>query len=130
MNTPSPSSECPLEAQLKKHFTPIPDNGFSATVLANLPPPASKPRLLPDRRLIAILSGLFAAIFCAVFIPVESGSGDIETYWKPLLNNLAALTTDHDKLMPLINSAAVIGLSLFVAFFRKISSKVRIFGFY
>ena len=57
MNTQPNPAEDPLEVLLHKNHAPLADAGFTARVLAALPPPAPKPHRFPSRRTIVCTLG-------------------------------------------------------------------------
>jgi len=120
MNTPS---EDPLEMLLNKNREPIADDGFSARVLAALPPPAPKPRMLPNRRLIACSLG---AVIGLVWGLMQSGlprSSDLAAFVATLETLTTRLATPLADPTVLLLGALVIS-SLFFAYAREIAAKL------
>ena len=120
MNTPS---EDPLDVLLSKNREPIVDDGFSTRVLASLPPPARKPRVLPNRRVVAcglgaltglvwgfMQSGLPRATDFAAFASVVEGS----------MIRIAATLVDPWMLM----LGVLVITSLAFAYAREIATKL------
>jgi hypothetical protein len=123
MNTPSTPSEDPLETLLRKNRELIADDGFSARVLAVLPPPAQKPRVRPNRRVIAcglgaltglvwglMQSGLPRANDLAVFASVLEGA---------VIRSVATLADPWVLLL-----GALVIASLVFAYAREIAAKL------
>jgi len=123
MNTPSTPSEDPLETLLRKNRELIADDGFSARVLAVLPPPAQKRRVLPNRRVIACGLGALTGLVWAL---VQSGlprATDLAAFvasLETLKTRFAASLSDPTVLLV----GALVIASLAFAYAREIAAKL------
>jgi len=123
MNTQPNLSEDPLEVLLRKDHAPLADDGFSARVLAALPPPAPKSRRVPIRRTIACGLGALTGF---IFTIAHSG--------PPRASELAAfgslLQTSFVSAANLFSNPSVLAVStltltsLVFAYFREISARL------
>lgn len=68
-----PSDEDPLDALLRRPLPPLPDHGFTRSIMEALPPPAPKRKALPSRLLVVVL-GALAGIALMLIAALQGGS--------------------------------------------------------
>jgi len=120
MNTPSEDS---LEVLLSKNRVPIADDGFSARVLASLPPPAPKPRVLPNRRVIACSLGALTGLAWGLVqsgLPRASDLAAFSSAFEASVIRIAAALADPWMLL----LGALVLASLVFAYAREIAAKL------
>lgn len=123
MNTlPSPDED-PLEMLLRKNSAPLADDGFSARVLAALPPPPAKPRARPNRRAIACSVGTLTGLIWAIIRSGPPRLGDLAVLGSELQSSTTTIVKalgDPNILM----LGTLILASLAFAFSREIIAKL------
>jgi hypothetical protein len=123
MNTPSTPSEDPLETLLRKNSEPIADNGFSARVLAVLPPPVQKPRVLPNRRVIACGLGALSGLVWGLMQSGLPRANDLAAFASVLEGSMMRIAATLADPWVLLLGALVIS-SLVFAYAREIAAKL------
>lgn len=100
---PAAPEDAEIEARLRQPCAPLSDDGFTARVLAALPPRSAAPRQSPWRAVI-LIAGLIAGVAVAAF---RIGSwAKLGQEWAPLRDALAQLAA------PLADPPAALGLAL------------------
>jgi len=121
-NQPMPSED-PLEILLRQEHAPIADDGFSARVLAALPPPAPKPRLLPSRRAIACSLGAITGLVVAFARSGPLRANDLTEFGAAL--QTATMSVAHSLGDPTVLTIGLLILtSLALAYAREIAAKL------
>jgi len=123
MNTESNPADDPLEVLLRKNSAHLADNGFSARVLAALPPPPPMKQARPSRRMIACGLGTLTGLRWAF-----ATSGLPHT--RDLMSFGSQLTTSTESVVISLSAPSVlfvgtlILVSLAFAFHRELISKL------
>ena len=123
MNTPSTPSEDPLEMLLRKNSELIADDGFSARVLAVLPPPEQKPRVLPNRRFIACGLGALTGLVWGLMQSGLPRASDLAAFASVLEGSVIRIAATLADPWMLLLGALVIS-SLVFAYAREIAAKL------
>ena len=123
MNTQPTPSEDPLEVLLRKDHAPLADDGFSARVLAALPPPAPKSRRVPGRRTIACSLGALTGF---IFTIAHSGlprASELSAFGS--LVQTSAVSAANSLSDPTVLAVGTLILtSLAFAYSREITAKL------
>ena len=123
MNTESNPADDPLEELLRKNSAPLADNGFSARVLAAIPPPPLRQQAHPSRRLIACILGALTGLLWAFATSGLPNVRDLIAFGSQLTTSMASVGISLSTPSVLLVGTLIL-VSLAFAFYRELISKL------